>query len=159
MGRYYEADQSVYELMDSIINEYFGDLRNAKIKILMDTKTQINKLTGRVKFGYIKTANEVEKFLTMDGQNLEGIDYIMFLSELTWSLAEDVNKTRIVRHELRHCFLDEKGNYKLVPHEIEDFYVEIELNQDDPRWGQNLADLVRIRHEQIKAEEKAARNN
>lgn len=159
MGRYYEADQEIYALMDSLIDEHFGLLRNAKIKILMDTKPKINKLTGRVNFASIKTTNEVEKFLTMDGQNLEGFDYIMFIGELVWSLAEDQDKTRIVRHELRHCFMDEKGNYKVIPHEVEDFFIEIELNQDDPRWGQKLGEIVRIRYEQMKAEEKAARNS
>jgi hypothetical protein len=156
MGRYYEADQSVYELMDEVINERFGNtLSAARIKIVVDTKLKVNKLTGRVVFANIKTANEVEKFLTKDGHNLEGMDYFIFLAELVWELASDTDKKRIISHELRHAFLDEKGNYKIIPHDIEDFYAEVELNKDDPMWGQALGTVARAKYEQLKAEAKA----
>ena len=29
--------------------------------------------------------------------------------------------------------------YKLVGHDIEDFMIEMDLNQDDPRWRNRLA--------------------
>ena len=85
MGRYYEAEPEVYNLMDELIDERFGNtLRAATIKILMDSKTKVDKLTNRMTFASIKSANEVEKFLSKDGHNIEGIDYIIFLSDLVW---------------------------------------------------------------------------
>ena len=158
MARYYEADASIYNLMDELIEERFSNtLRAATIKILMDSKTKIDKLTNRMTFASIKGANDVEKFLTKDGHNIEGIDYLIFLSDLVWELANDVDKKRILSHELRHAFLDENGNYKIVRHDIEDFYSEVRLNEDDPMWGQALSTVAIAKVEQMKAEAKAIR--
>jgi len=156
MGRYYEAEPTVYNLMDEIIAERFGNtLSAAKIKVLMDSKPKIDKLTNRVIFASIKSTNEVERFLSADGHNLEGIDYIIFISDLVWELADDKNKKRIISHELRHAFVDEKGNYRIVKHDIEDFYAEIKLNEDDPMWGQALGVIAVAKFNQMKAEAKA----
>lgn len=158
MARYYEADANVYNLMDEVIDERFGNtLRAATIKVLVDSKPKIDKLTNRITFASIKGANEVEKFLTKDGHNIEGIDYLIFLSELVWELANDNDKKRILSHELRHAFLDEKGNYKTVRHDIEDFYSEVRLNEDDPMWGQALSTVAIAKVDQMKAEAKANR--
>jgi len=156
MGRYYDAEPAVYNLMDEIIAERFGNtLSAAKIKVLMDSKPKIDKLTNRVIFASIKSTNEVERFLSADGHNLEGIDYIIFISDLVWELADDKNKKRIISHELRHAFVDEKGNYRIVKHDIEDFYAEIKLNEDDPMWGQALGVIAVAKFNQMKAEAKA----
>lgn len=156
MGRYYEADAVVYNLMDEIVHERFGNtLSAATIKILMDSKVKIDKLTNRMTFASIKSANDVEKFLSKDGHNLAGIDYIIFISDLVWELANNNDKRRIMSHELRHAFLDDKGNYKVVRHDIEDFYAEVRLNEDDPMWGQALSTVAIAKVEQIKAEAKA----
>ena len=158
MSRYYDAEPEVYNLMDEIVHERFGNtLSAASIKILMDSKVKIDKLTNRMTFASIKGANEVEKFLTKDGHNIEGIDYLIFISDLVWELANEKDKKRILSHELRHAFLDEKGNYKIVRHDIEDFYAEVQLNEDDPMWGQALSTIAVAKHEQIKAEAKANR--
>lgn len=158
MGRYYEADANVYNLMDELINDRFANvLGAARIKILMNGKPKIDMLTNRITFASIKCANEVERFLTMDGHNLAGIDYLIFISDLVWELANDVDKKRILSHELRHAFLDEKGNYKTVRHDIEDFYSEVRLNEDDPMWGQALSTVAIAKVEQMKAEAKANR--
>ena len=158
MARYYEAEASVYNLMDELIEERFGNtLRAANIKVLVDAKPKIDKLTNRITFASIKCANEVERFLTMDGHNLSGIDYLIFISELVWELANDNDKKRILSHELSHTFLDEKGNYKTVKHDIEDFYSEVRLNEDDPMWGQALSTIAIAKVEQMKADAKANR--
>jgi hypothetical protein len=159
MGRFYEADQSVTDLIQSLIydDERFPNLKAATIIAVMDSKPKVDKLTGRVTFAYIKTANEVEKFLTRDGHNIEGVDYIMFVNDLVWELANDKDKKRIISHELRHTFLDEKGNFKLVKHDIEDFYAEVRLNEDDPMWGQSLGTVAIAKIEQMKEEAKANR--
>lgn len=155
MTRYYEADRDVYELLESVINERFPRLEGLKFKVLVDTKTRIDKLLGRVVLASIKCVNEVEKFLSKDNINITGIDYIVFLSDLVWKLCSPVDKKRIMSHELRHCFLDENDVCKVVKHDIEDFYAEIELNADDPMWAQALSTVAMAQFEQEKAEEKA----
>jgi len=157
MGRFYEADKSVTDLIDRLIydEERFPYLKAAVIKAVMDSKPRIDKLTNRITFAYIKTTNEVERFLTRDGRNLEGIDYIMFINDIVWELASDKDKKRIISHELRHTFLDDKGNFKIVKHDVEDFYAEIKLNEDDPMWGQSLGTIAIAKIEQMKEEAKA----
>lgn len=159
MGRFYEADDSVKNLMDTLIydEDRFPNLKAASIRIVMDSKPKIDKLTSRITFAYIKTANEVERFLTKDGHNLEGVDYILFINDIVWELASDKDKKRIISHELRHTFLDDKGNFKIVKHDIEDFHAEIKLNEDDPMWGQALGTIALAKIEQMKEEAKANR--
>jgi hypothetical protein len=157
MSRYYEADQSVKDvLIDLVYNEgRFPNLRAANIKVVMDCKPKVDKLTEAVTFASIKLANEVEKYLTKDGHNLDGIDYILFINDVVWELADAANKKRIISHELRHTFIDEKGNYKIIKHDLEDFYAEVELNRDDPMWAQSLGTIALAKIEQIKEEAKA----
>jgi len=158
MSRYEEASDVVYRLLDTIIDERFGNtLRATKIKLLMDSKPKIDKLSNRMTFASIKLTNEVERFLTQDGYNISGLDYIIFINSLVWELADDKNKKRILSHELQHIFIDEKGSYKIVRHDIEDFYAEIEFNKDDAMWGQALSTIAIAKFEQLKAEEKASR--
>jgi hypothetical protein len=69
------------------------------------------------------------------------------------------DRERILRHELRHTYFDidtEDNPYRLVDHDITDFYAEIELNKDDPRWGQRCAALTADIYEQMK---EAAKDN
>jgi len=159
MSRYYEADDSVIEVMNKLIYEdnRFNNIKAATIKVVMDSKPKIDKLNGKVTFAYIKNANEVERFLTKSGQEIEGVDYILFINDLVWELADNKNKKRIVSHELCHTFLDDKGNFKLVKHDIEDFYEEVKINEDDPMWGQSLATIAMAKIDQIKEDSKANR--
>jgi len=159
MGRFYEGDQLAIDMVSSIIydDNRFPNLKGAVIKVVMDNKPKIDKFSGILTFAYIKTSNEVERFLTRDGHNLAGVDYILFINDLVWEMASPEDKKRIISHELRHTFLDDKGNFKLIRHDIEDFYSEIKLNEDDPMWGQSLSTIVVAKVEQDKAEAKANR--
>lgn len=155
MSRFYDADDSIVTMVEELVYERFPNLRAASIKVMMDSKLKVDKLTERVTFAYIKCANDVERFLTRSGQNISGADYFLFINDLVWELADERNKRRIISHELRHTFLDEKGNFKIVKHDIEDFYAEVKLNEDDPMWGQALATIVVAKMEQLKADAKA----
>lgn len=145
--RFYEPDAATLELVDEVRRERFGNLVNANIKVIMDSKEKINKTSGKVEFAYIKKPSDIENFL-VDGD--EEYDYFIFIHAMVWELANPDNRKRIISHELRHAHLDEKGNYKIVEHEILDFYMEVELNRDEPRWGQDLAETVRLTYEQRK---------
>lgn len=154
MSRFYDADADVITMVNAIVYERFPNLRSAAIKVMMDSKPKVDKLTEKVTFAYIKCANEVEKFLTKSGQNISGADYFLFINDLVWELADEKNKKRIISHELRHAFLDEKGNFKTIKHDIEDFYAEVKLNEDDPMWGQALATIAMAKIDQLKEESK-----
>jgi len=152
MGRYYEADAPTKNLFDEIMEERFEGLSDAKIKLIMDSKPKIDKLRGEIVFASIKTTNEVERYLT---EQDSGYDYFIFISDLVWNLTNEKDKKRILSHELRHAFIDGNGNYKTIKHDIEDFYAEVRLNEDDPMWKQSVGTIAMAKYEQMKEESKA----
>ena len=154
--RYYEADAKTEAMLTTLINDRFAGLKAAKIKVLLDAKPKIDKLRGAMIFASIKLTNEVERYLSKS-MDLNGLDYLIFINALCWEMASEKDKKRVLSHELRHTFIDEEGNYKLIRHDIEDFYVEIKLNEDDPMWGQSLSVIAMAKFEQMKADEKAAK--
>jgi hypothetical protein len=82
------------------------------------------------------------RFFTIDESgSREGYDYVMRLDKKAWDLMEKPDRVRLIRHELRHSNVDidsETNPYKLRGHTIEDFYSEIRLNQDDPKWAERI---------------------
>ena len=67
---------------------------------------------------------------------------------------------RLLRHELRHTYFDidaEENPYKLIDHTVNDFYEEIDLNQDDPKWRQKAGTMITDMYEQEKEEAKEKR--
>jgi hypothetical protein len=45
--------------------------------------------------------------------------------------------------------------YRLLDHDVSDFYEEQELNRDDPRWKERVASLAETIYEQMKDEAKS----
>ena len=154
MGRYYESEAVTKNMFDELMEERFEGLAGAEIKLIMDSKPKIDKLRNTMVFASIKSTNEVEKYLT---ENNSSYDYFIFINCLAWDLASENDKKRILSHELRHCFIDDKGNYKTIKHDIEDFYAEIKLNEDDPMWGQSLSVVAMAKYDEMKEREKADR--
>ena len=96
----------------------------------------------------VKT-NDLTRHLTIDesGSDL-GYDYIVFFDKLLWNHTEDIDRNRLMRHELRHTDISvDDSKFKIRSHTIEDFYSEVELNRDDPRWRQRLGDMLVARYE------------
>jgi hypothetical protein len=152
VSRYYEADVNTKTLFTQVREERFEGLVGAEFKLIMDSKPKIDKLRGEMVIASIKPTNEVEKYLT---ENNSSYDYFIFTNGLVWDLASEKDKKRILSHELRHCFIDDKGNYKTIRHDIEDFYAEIKLNEDDPMWKQSLSTIAMAKYDQMKEQEKA----
>jgi predicted metallopeptidase len=139
-NRYEDVPQDVIDILLEVRREYFPELRNAKIKVLFDTKKRSSG--GKLTLGRMQKTNDLLRHLTTgEAEDEEGYDYIMYLDKAAFTNITRDDKIRLVRHELRHCHFDLEANsnpYKLVGHSVEDFYEEIELNQDEPRWGERV---------------------
>jgi hypothetical protein len=149
--RYEEVSEKVTEMLRDVKAKYFGELKNAKIKVLFDLKKR--QAGGRLVLGRIMRTNDLLRHLTKDEAEamMEGYDYIISLDKLCWESIPDEDRTRILRHELRHTFVDieaEANPYKLQNHSITDFYEEVDLNQDNPRWRDRVASLTESIYEQ-----------
>ncbi len=154
--RYEEVTPMVLTLLKQVKTKDFAELKNAKIKALFDLKKR--KSGRRIVLGRIMKTNDLIRHLTRDEvEIIEGFDYILTLDKKCWDNISDEDRIRILRHELRHAFYDieaEKDPYKLMTHSISDFYEEVELNQNDPRWRERVAILT----EDIYEQEKEARS-
>ena len=141
-SRFEDATQDVYDVFREVKIEHFPELRNAGILILFDKKKR--QSGGRIVLGRIQKANELVKKLT-DHEIEDGYDYIMYIDKRAWEHSAEVDRVRLIRHELRHTLVDFDSRttpYKLRGHTIEDFYEEIELNRDDSRWAERMAEVV-----------------
>jgi hypothetical protein len=152
--RYIEAGPKEYELLNDLIAEVFPELVNAKFKIFFNLKKHINQ--GRLVFSHIEMTDDLTRYLTISEFDMtEGADYCIFLDHVLWVtlLAEKPDdKVRLMRHELRHCWVEteSKRPYKITPHDIEDFVEEIKFNQDNPGWKTPIAQLLDAVYEQMK---------
>lgn len=152
--RFIEASEEAIALTDKIRTEYFPLLETAVIKVLFDTRKRTRG--NRIVLGRMLKANDLIRKLT-DQLAEEGCDYIMFLDRIVFENTTPANKARLIRHELRHCKVvgtPEKPKYKIIPHDIEDFVIEIELNQDDVGWARDAAQLASDIYDQIEEDKK-----
>jgi len=147
MGRYEDVSQDVLDMVTEVRREWFPDLRNVKIKVLFDIKKKMSN--GYMVLGRIQKTNDLLRYLTVDESLNDGFDYIMYLDRMAFRWIEDNDKIRIIRHELRHIFIDIEANnpYKIIPHDIEDFAEEIEFNSDDVRWKSRVVEVALSQYE------------
>lgn len=150
MSRYSEAPQEVIDLINNVIDEHFPNLVNCNIKVLIDSKKRKSK--GAYTFASIKKMNPKEKYLSSDNFVTEGYDYLMLIDGNIFNSITEEDKIRIIRHELRHIYLDldAKDPCKVVDHDVNDFMEEIKLNKDDPEWSFRVADIAESIYEKDK---------
>lgn len=153
--RYEEADESVVEVFLNTVEKYFSFYQNFKFKLLFDLKRRV--VQGKLILASIELPSPKIKFFSRDKIATEGYDFIIIIDKKAWELANRENRERILRHELRHISVDDGDTLKIVGHEIEDFYNEIELNKDDPEWRKKLAIVVNDIYEQEKLMLKSAK--
>lgn len=149
--RYEDVTESVMEMFRKVKSQHFQELKNAKIRVLFDLKKR--KSGGRIVVGRILKVNDLVKHLTKNANAEEGYDFIITLDKKCWDHVTDEDREKILRHELRHVSFDIEADdnpYKLVNHSILDFYEEVEMNQNDPRWRERVANLTEDIYEQEK---------
>lgn len=152
MNRYLHSDENLETVFYATLNSEFNWLESVKFKLIFDTKKRISK--GRVTLASVELANEKVKFFTTDDGVPEGYDCIVVVDSLAWQYASDVDKKRIISHELNHVVFNEKGKVKLVGHDVEDFAAELQKNVDDPNWANKLADLTLSIYDQQEDQQK-----
>ncbi|HVN23169.1 MAG TPA: putative metallopeptidase [Syntrophorhabdales bacterium] len=157
--RYEEVTSEVTKLLHKVLADHFGELKNAKIVALFDLKKRMSG--GQIVLGRIVKTNHLIRHLTKEeAGSAEGYDYIITIDKKGWEALADKDKVRLLRHELRHTYYDidsEDNPYKLIDHTVNDFYEEIELNKDDPKWRQKAATMVTDMYEQEKEEAREKR--
>jgi len=158
--RYEEVTDDVNVILNEVQTRHFPELKNAKIIMLFDLKKRMSG--GRVVLGRIMKTNDLLRHLTKDEAiAIDGVDYIITLDKQGWDAIQHEDRIRVLRHELRHTYYDiesEDNPYRLIDHSITDFYEEVDLNKDDPRWRERVATVVSDIYEQQKEDQKQNKN-
>ncbi len=155
MNRYIDCDEDLVEVFMKVLEERFPQYGHLTFKLVYDLKKRINK--GNVVLASIEVASPKIKYFSRDDRALDGYDYVLIVDQKVWQLAAPKDRERVISHELRHVFIDDKGNTKIIGHEINDFYQELKLNSDDPEWARKLATIVVDVYDQEKELIKAER--
>jgi hypothetical protein len=148
MHRYEDSDENLVEVFLNVMEEHFPQLQYLNFKLIYDLKQRVSK--GRVVLASIETASPKIKYLSKDKIAIDGYDLLMIVDQKAWEVASIDQRAKLVRHEMRHVEIDEKGAVKIVGHEIEDFHIEVKLNADHPEWRMQLATLTHDMYEQEK---------
>jgi len=151
-----KADSSVYSEFLDLVEKVFPELSGFSFGLLFRSK--MKKSRGNLVLAEICLPTKLMSFFAKNDAG-NPYDYLMIIDEMAWACATAADRTRIVRHELRHVFVDEKGNPKLVDHDFADFHIEVELNSDAPMWGSNLAEVTMAGYKQVKDGQKDPRQN
>jgi hypothetical protein len=147
--RFDDGSEEAYEIMHAVRERHFPELAGCNIKIIFDSKKRMTG--GKIVLGSIQKPNELTRFFMIPESGTdEGFDYVVRLDKKCWDLIDPEDKKRLMRHELKHTSVDFDATtpYKIRGHTIEDFYSEITLNEDDPRWAERAAQSTLAAYEQ-----------
>ena len=150
--KYEDVPEAVYEMYEKLKNNYFPQLANAKILLLITKKKMMKR--GNIVLGKIVKPSDLVKYLSRNEAPEDGYDYIILLDSRLIRHCEESDIERVLRHELRHTFFDSesKNPYKMIDHDFSDFYDEVELNKDDPSWAKRVSQTVSLIYHQEKDE-------
>lgn len=158
MAKFEEVPEDVTTMMSKLVKESFPVLLNARIKMLflMNKKTS----SGGLVLGTMCKSTPREYYLTSSPAGDDGWNYIMILDGNVFPALDEQDQKRIIRHELNHAHIDLEANdpFKVVGHEIEDFFKEIEYNKEEPKWKDRVFAIADQVYEQIEEAKKAAKS-
>ncbi len=146
MSRYLEVEENVYTTLGGLLDKRFNSFATLNFKLVFDLKKRISK--GKIVLASTEVATEKLRFLTSDNENPEGYDYLIIIDKVAWEYADDIDRERLLSHELNHIFITEKGKLSLVDHDVNDFQLEINKNHSKPNWNIDLSTLTTSIYEQ-----------
>jgi len=154
--QFIKADSSVYEKYLQLVEETYPNLSGFSFGLLFRTK--LKRSRGNTVLAEICLPSKLMSYFAKDASG-NPYDYLMIIDEMAWACGHDSDRVRLMRHELRHVFIDDKGTPKLIGHDFADFHKEVELNQDSPMWAANLSEVVLAGYNSLKDGGKDPRSN
>lgn len=110
----------------ALIHALHQELTNAKIAFLF--REQMEK-RGMVRLGVAAKASAKIAYLT-------SFDFVLDFNWTWWTKLTPVQRIALVDHELSHCSTNDKGNWVVLPHDVEEFSSIVR------RWGLWTPDLL-----------------
>jgi len=147
MGEFRKADITVHEVFMDMIDKHFSNLSGYSFGLLFRDK--IKKSRGNIILASITIPTKLMSFFARN-DNDQPYDFLIIVDEMAWACGTEEDRVRIIRHEMRHCFLNDKGRAMLIDHDFADFHEEVKLNLDNPGWASDLAVKVQAAYGQLK---------
>ena len=111
----------VERLAQPIIDEHHTHLNGARILYLFTT--QERKHHTKTVLATAQKTNALQRFLSSEGEETSeaGHDFIILVGQAEWEELTLAQRVALVDHELCHCWMNEKGDYCLRSHDVEEF--------------------------------------
>ena len=142
-----KADESVHEIFIQLVEKTFPEISGYSFGLLFRDK--VKKSRGRVTLAEICLPGKLLQYFARNSAG-QPYDFLLVCDEMVWAVANEDDRVRIMRHELRHVYIDEKGKPRLVGHDFEDFHEEVKLNADCPDWAARLVKIADAGYKQVK---------
>jgi hypothetical protein len=155
MSQFRKADSSVYTTFLDMIEKVFPKLTGYSFGLLYRDKMKKSK-GGLILAEICQPTKLLSYFAKNDNGN--PFDFLIIVDEMAWCCSKESDRIRLMRHELRHVNVSEKGVARLIGHDYQDFYAEVDINVDDPTWCQKLVAVVMAGYDQVKDGQKDPRN-
>jgi hypothetical protein len=141
-SRYELASSDVFTLLKKVRTKWFSEFKDAKVGVFFDLKERtVNDATILAR---IIHKGLFSRYLPRSLASLyDGQDYIITFDKVCWENTTTEERTKILRHELRHIGRCEDGSLGIVDHDVEDFMCEIIENVLHLDWDQKVGERVR----------------
>lgn len=144
MTKYYQAPQSVVEMVLDVRTKYHPSLIEAEIGIIFRDKPSTSK--GKTVFA---TAKKPPTWLRAYPK-FENMDFIIEIAEETWRDLTTNQRIALIDHELCHCQYDsEEETASMQAHDIEEFRAVINRHGF---WNADLLKSAPVLKEAIQME-------
>lgn len=118
--------ESIMKVLIPVLHQHLDVPRKASIVCLFREEMERR---GRVRLGVAGKASSKITYLT-------GHDFTLEFNWTYWTKLSPPQRIALVDHELSHCGVNDKGNWMVVPHDVEEFATIVR------RWGLWTPDLV-----------------
>lgn len=129
MATWFENAPSAAEIARELIEDHHEHLRQALIRFVFRHSTNWSR-QGEVVLGSTRRPGALEVFLS--GHEL---DFVIVLNAGEWSAMTPEQQKAEVDHELSHCGRNDKDEWCLWPHDVEEFAAVIDRHG---LWRRNL---------------------
>lgn len=120
MATWFDDAPSAAEIARELIEDHHGHLRQALTRFVFRHSTNWSR-QGEVVLGSARRPGSLEVFLS--GHEL---DFVIVLNYGTWLAMTPGQQKAEVDHELSHCGRNEKDEWCLWPHDVEEFAAVID---------------------------------
>lgn len=110
----------VERIAQPIIEEHHRHLRGARILYLFTT--QARKHHTKTVLATAQKLSALQRYLSSEDETSdEGHDFLILVGAEEWAELGAPQRRALVDHELMHCWLNEKGEWTLRAHDVEEF--------------------------------------